>query len=311
MNRSMGVTSRWVVTVSLLVPWTAVLLGAGPTPGAGANGEKIAFEGDHFGDWGLSAMKPDGKGITKLHAPPGAADASWSPDGERVAFEMDPQGDGNLEIFVMSAKGKDVRQLTESPARDLWPDWFPDGQRIAFTSERNGLPNLYVMNADGSDEQPLTDALDSASREPAVSPDGQQVAFWRETPFAPPTIWVLNVDGSGETQLTLPGPYADMSPQWSPDGETIVFASDRTGAFEIYAMDADGENLVQLTDSPDADFSPTFSPDGQRIAWWQDLGPHSDVWTMNADGTGQVNVTNSPAFEGFPDWRQGHPAGKH
>jgi len=71
-------------------------------------------------------------------------------------------------------------------------------------------------------------------------------------------------------------------------------------------MKADGSGITQLTTSAGADFNPTFSPDGQQIAWWKLRGGQGDVWVMNADGSRQANITNSPAFEGFPDWHQGH-----
>jgi TolB protein len=71
-------------------------------------------------------------------------------------------------------------------------------------------------------------------------------------------------------------------------------------------VDADGNNLQQLTASAGADFNPTFSPDGRQIAWWKLRFGQGDIWVMNADGSGQVNVTTTPgAFEGFPDWHQG------
>lgn len=74
--------------------------------------------------------------------------------------------------------------------------------------------NIYVMNADGSDLRRLTYGFD-----PALSPDGRQVAFtrWDE----PRGLWVINVDGSGERLLL--GANQPRSPDWSPDGQSIVF----------------------------------------------------------------------------------------
>ena len=305
MTQSTGTRRIWMVLTAALVGWLGVSLSHNPALDAAGDSGQIAFEGDRFGGWGLAAMKPDGSGIRNLNAPFGAADASWSPNGKRVAFEADPNGDGNLEVFVMNADGSGLRQLTDSPGRDYWPDWFPSGQQIAFTSERTGVPNIYVMDADGGDQRAITDDTAFASVQPNVSPNGKQIVFQRESPTEPPTIWVIDSDGSAPHQLTSSGPHVDLDPQWSPDGKTIVFSSDRGGTFEIYVMDADGANTVQLTASAGADFNPTFSPNGQQIAWWKLRGGQGDVWTMNRDGSGQVNLTNSPAFEGFPDWHQG------
>ena len=277
------------------------------TPSAGPDGSKIAFEGDRFGGWGLGAMQPDGSGIVNLNSPPGAADASWSPNGQQVAFEADPNGDGDLEIFIMNADGSNVRQLTNSPGWDFWPDWFPNGRQIAFTSLRTGVPNIYVMNVDGSEQHALTNDPVLGCFEPDVSPNGKDVLAMCSPEFAPPTIWKISAGDGAMTALTQPGPYEDHDAQWSPDGKRIVFSSSRNGPPRVWVMDADGSNMTQLTFGPGLDFDPTFSPNGQQIAWWKLRFGQGDVWVMNADGSGQVNVTNTPAtFEGFPDWHQGH-----
>jgi Tol biopolymer transport system component len=307
MTQSVGRKRKRTLSAGLLAGWIAIIVGPDlPVRAANANSGTIGFEGDTFSPWGLSAMEPDGSGVVDLQAPLGAADLSWSPNGQRVAFEADPNGDGNLEVFVMDADGTNLLQLTDSAGRDYWPDWFPDGQRIAFTSERNGAPNIYVMNADGSDQVALTDDPDVANMQPDVSPNGQHILFQRESFVEPPTIWVMNADGSDRHALTAQGLHADTDPQWSPNGRTIVFSSNREGTFEIYVMEADGADPVQLTASPGADITPTFSPDGQHIAWSKIRGIQGDIWLMNRDGSGQVNITNSPQFEGFPDWHQGN-----
>ena len=164
------------VIVATLCAAAAWLAGPALLSGAGPTGSRIAFEGDRFSSWGLSVMKPDGTDATDLLAPYGAADVSWSPNGQMVAFEGDPNGDGNLEVFVMNADGTNVRQLTDSPDWDYWPDWFPNGRQIAFTSLRNGVPNIYIMNADGSDQQAFDD-IEFGSFEPDVAPVRAPRAF--------------------------------------------------------------------------------------------------------------------------------------
>ena len=72
----------------------------------------------------------------------------------------------------MNADGTTLRQLTDSPGRDVWPDWFPNGRQIAFTSDRTGVPNVYVMNVDGSDQRALLDDPEFGTLEPDVAPNG-------------------------------------------------------------------------------------------------------------------------------------------
>lgn len=82
----------------------------------------------------------------------------------------------------------------------------------------------------------------------------------------------------------------------------IVFQSDRDGDWEIYAMNADGSNLVQLTQNSSADEYPVWSPDGTQIAFKSDRGGNFDIYLMNADGTEQRAVTQDPANDEDPAW---------
>ena len=76
------------------------------------------------------------------------------------------------------------------------------------------------------------------------------------------------------------------------DQSKIVFVSDRDGNDEIYSMNADGSNVVRLTNDPAKDESPCWSPDGTQIAFASNRSGKWDIWRMDADGTNQVNVTN-------------------
>jgi Tol biopolymer transport system component len=85
---------------------------------------------------------------------------------------------------------------------------------------------------------------------------------------------------------------------WSPDGKKIAFSSDRDGNIEIYVMNTDGSNQVNLTNSPEDEWSPAWSPDGKIIAFGRD----NELYVMNTDGSNQVNLTNSPEDEWSPAW---------
>ncbi len=118
----------------------------------------------------------------------------------------------------------------------------------------------------------------------------------------------MNTDGSGQTNLTNssgwdggpPGP-----PSWSADGSKIAFASDRTGNFEVYVMNADGSDVTRLTDDPFPDGAPAWSPDGKRIVFssWRDLNP--ELYVMDADGSHPVRLTDNPGWDQFPAWSPG------
>ena len=171
------------------------------------------------------------------------------------------------------------------------------GGLIAFTSDRDdGEGDIYVMNADGSNVQRLTDdpAYDAW---PTWSPDGSQIAFMSDR-SGNPDIYVMNADGSNVRQLT-DHPANDIWPEWSPDGTRIAFPSRRDGNFEIYVINADGTNLQRLTNTLGHEDFPTWSPDGTQILFCRIEG-NNGTYVIDADGSHERRLLDFRVFE--PAW---------
>ena len=83
---------------------------------------------------------------------------------------------------------------------------------------------------------------------------------------------------------------------------SIVFESNRSGNWDIYAIDADGTNLVQLTDNPADDRSPACSPDGKKIAFTSKHHGPLDLYMTDTDGYNLIRLTNGNWREAFPFW---------
>jgi Tol biopolymer transport system component len=223
-------------------------------------------------------------------------DPVLSPDGEKIAFVSDR--DGNGEIYLMDADGSDPVRLTNHAAGDIQPAFSPDGSKIVFASNRVDydagestlVPDLWIMNADGTDQQRLTffdHALGASS--PWFSPDGTRIVF--ALGFH---IWLIGADGSDPVQLTTE--ENNFSPSFSPDGTRIVYASDVGSAFsDVWVMNADGTSPQRLTFANSGAGTPTFSPDGSHIVFGSTRNGNDDIYLIEADGSDEVRLTADPA----------------
>jgi uncharacterized protein YjdB len=87
--------------------------------------------------------------------------------------------------------------------------------------------------------------------------------------------------------------YQNVQPALSPDRTTIAFSSNRSGDFELYLMDADGQNLRRLTTQPGADGDPAWTPDGKRIIYGSTRAGASQIFSIDRDGQDARQLTTS------------------
>ena len=165
--------------------------------------------------------------------------------------------------------------------------------RIAFLSTRDGNEEIYIMNADGTNQTRLT-FNSSNDAYPAISPDGSRIAFTSNRNGSS-EIYVMNIDGSDQTRLTnTTYPYGDYYPSWSPDGSMIAFYSSRSNDFDIYTMNADGSDITQLTNAGTFNGYPSWNPNGNLIAFDSTRDGNSEIYVMNSDGSNQTRLTYNP-----------------
>jgi TolB protein len=199
-----------------------------------------------FDPWmDIFEANPDGTGLKRLTDRKGyVAEGSYSADGKSIVFCSNH--DGNLELYVMDADGKNVRQLTHAPGcYNGGPFFSPDGKRVIFRSDRQKKDHLqlYVINSDGTGEKALTDDLNWVHWAPYWYKDGRHIIY-TAADHSDPTVrpnydlYWMNLETSKKTRLTF-APGADVLPVFSPDGKKVMWTSTRDGTkpAQLYIAD--------------------------------------------------------------------------
>lgn len=197
--------------------------------------------------------------------------------------------DEAMDIFSANRDGSNLVQLTDAHGYDAEGSYSPDGKYIVFCSLRDAYPKvelsakdlkrfevdpayfgeIYIMNADGSNQKRLTD-MPGYDGGPFFTPDGSRIVWRHFTPDGTiADIYTMNLDGRGVRRLT---DFESMSwaPYFHPSGEYVIFASNKLGFsnFELFLVDAMGRHEpVQITFTDGFDGLPVFSPDGNRLCW--------------------------------------------
>ncbi len=241
-------------------------------PSWSPDGKKIVFTGWDDYDPEIYVMNDDGTDRVQLtFNEEFDGEPSWSPDGSKIVFiSVNPNRD--REIFIMNPDGSDQKQITFDMRDAEDPSWSPDGEKIVFNSNRDADQELYIMNPDGSNIKKLTNN-GADDWNPSWSPDGKKIVFTSDRRGFN-EIFVMNIDGGELTQLTFK--KEDVCPAWSPDGSKIVFVRFNTEYYpmvgwQLYVMNADGSEQIQLTNT----LAPIFSPSG--VDWRPNWQPNNNI----------------------------------
>ena len=291
------------------------------------DGRKILFSSDmsgvpHNGNYEIYIMDNNGQNIQRLTEIDGQDTyPSMSPDGEYIVFES--WQNGHPELYKMKSDGTSINRLTHYDKNNKVgnsgsgnPSWSPiikkddrkqHLQKIIFQSDRDGNHEIYIMNADGSNQTNISNN-NSFDGSPVFSPDGTKIAFVSNR-SGKHNIWIMNSDGSGLYNLTN-STSDNFYPSWSPSGDKITYDSYAEGAQggDIFIMDINGKQSKNLTNTAQDEGYPSWSPSGELITY--DAGGYNNsktgnftIFTINiSKGNKILSVTDNSGNSGDASW---------
>lgn len=237
------------------------------SPAWAPDGQRVAYT--QLGAGRGAAVVQDFVGGAAQQAPGTAAGLNitpaFSPDGRLLAYAHSDESGTDIYLANVADRCCAQRLTVGRYADNLSPTFSPDGRRIAFVSTRAGPPQVYVMAADGTDQEllaPFDYGATGSSNAPEWSPDGANVVFHREVAGSP-QLFLVNVAGRRVRQLTSSGRNED--PTWGPDGRHIAFVSDRSGRRQLWVIDVETARVRQLH-TPGAARLPAWSRRLSRTA---------------------------------------------
>ena len=164
---------------------------------------------------------------------------------------------GNTDIYKIPASGDGAAErLTDSPGIDIGGSFSPDGSKICFESDRSGSQQVYVMNADGSDQHRIS-FFGGRAATPEWSPRGDQIAFTHIAGNL--RIAVMSPSGQGMRYLT--DSWQDEAPTWAPNGRIVQFfrTEKGSGRTSLWQVDLTGRNERRLPTPVDGS-DPAWGP---------------------------------------------------
>lgn len=274
---------------------------------------------------GLLAAQPRGLDDTDIMRLKSVGGVAMSPDGQKILYTVtawehpNARGDTALgdrherraHVYLVSASGGAVRQLTYGERGETQPSWSPDGRTVTFVAARGSgtgddapRPQLWLLPADGGEARQLTSLREGVSSY-SWSPDGQRVAVVsrdsltrdeearrrrRDDPqvyegdLRMNHLWVVDLASCTATKITSGAYTVGGAPSWSPDGRTLAFSASPTPLIrderrDAFVVDIASKAVTKISSEADVESTPQFSPDGSRLAFTQlphEFAPHKD-----------------------------------
>lgn len=207
----------------------------------------------------------------------------------------------NTSLFSIGSDGRELKLIKEF--EQLVQDFTltADYSKIAFAYALDGIPEIYMMDFDGSNLRKITqDPSAEAKLVPRFIESENSIIYNCDG-----RIFRIDYDGSNTRAITPDSLIISSHYSTSIHNDKIVFTGFRidgqTAVSRIYKINTDGTGLTSLTNSGVYN-NPQFSPDGEKVIYKSFQDDNGEIFLMNQDGTNKQNISNTPDNEHYAGW---------
>ncbi|GIK65085.1 MAG: hypothetical protein BroJett018_28790 [Chloroflexota bacterium] len=197
------------------------------------------------------------------------------------------------------------------PTSTPTPTWTPtltpfpeDHQLFVYVSDRSGYREIYLHDLDTGVERQLTSNFGLSLDAPSLSPDRAWVVY--EELLHESFLVMTNMSATYGQPLSWEVidflEYSQWGPAWSPDGTQIALHSDQYGNSDIFIMNPETYEVVQVTTNSEADAYAAWSPDGTQLVYQCSINDGREICIIDVTGNNLIQLTNNDRFDGLPDW---------
>ena len=251
------------------------------------------------------------------------AESYFSPDGKSLIFNGKMGDDSSHKVYTVNIDGSNLLRIN-SKGDDACSHFAPDGKTIIWTSTKDNTDmhpgnysdskdypqgaELFISDLDGTNIKRITNNK-NYDAEVGYRPDGKRILFSRQID-GKLDLWTMNVDGSDQTQITFTDDWQEGGAFYMPDGKTILYRAWQKGDedkdnqdMQIFTINEDGSNNVQITKEKGTHWAPFPAPDGEHFAYVKVLPPHNFEIVLRSLKTGEEKqLTHKKGFDGFPSF---------
>ena len=246
------------------------------SPDWSPDGKRVAYSAHGYhrdyerSSWAIYSSNPDGSDAKVLFAD--GQEPEYSPKGERIAYQFSKAHHPD-RIAIANPDGSGTKFVSKPGHLQQDLSWSPGGHQVAYDGKFDGSYQIRVTDITGTKDRMLSNGEGGwfTDKNPEWSPTDKDVIVFERHFRRALSNSLMTIDPqTKEEKLLLQGTHRHLDPAWSPDGSKIAFVSDRDNEeynLDLYVMDADGTDVVQVSDLPTQDYAPTWSPDGKALAF--------------------------------------------